>query len=162
MGPGGDIIQSMDRGRLRWLVVGAVALGGGVAGTSGLSAARPAQPRSCPRPSVAVPPNEPVYRSGPTEVVTGLYIQGGPVPPPPCRPQPRGPYAGRVTVANARTGAVVARRTVASGHLAHIKLAPGRYRLSGRISGGAPTTTSPTIRIRRGSRTRQDLFEDVP
>lgn len=103
-----------------------------------------------------------MYRSGPTELVGGLYIQGGPVPPPPCKPQPRGPYAGKITVANAKAGAVVARQRVASGHLAHIKLSPGRYKLSGRMSGGGPTTGSPTITIRRGYKTRQDLFEDVP
>lgn len=131
-------------------------------GAVDLSAAASERGRSCPHPAIPVPPNEPVYSSGPSELVSGLYIQGGAIPPPPCRPQPRGPYAGTIKVTDPRTGALVARWSVRSGHLAHIKLAPGRYTVSGHISGGAPTTTSPTIRIRRGHKVRQDLFEDVP
>lgn len=148
--------------RARWaaLLVGA----GAVAGAAGLSsaAARPSLARGCPRPTIPVPPNEPVYTAGRTVVVTGLYIQGGPLPPPPCKPKPRGPYAGTVTVSNPRTGATVATQRVPAGHLAHIHLAPGSYRLSGQLSGGGRATTAPTVRIRRGYRTRQDLFEDVP
>lgn len=153
------IIPSVVRGLLMGLgAISAISLAGAV----DLSAAAPERATNCPHPAVVVPANEPVYRPGPTELVSGLYIQGGPVPPPPCRAQPRGPYAGTIRVTKAKSGAVVARRSVRNGHLAHIKLAPGRYRISGRISGGAPATTSPTVTIRRGYKTRQDLFEDVP
>src|SRR5581483_10724755 len=90
------------------------------ASSSGAAGASHSHQSSCPHPSVRVPPNEPVYRTGPTELVSGLYVQGGPVPPPPCKPEPRGPYAGRITVTNASTGAAVATKTVRDGHLAHI------------------------------------------
>ena len=123
---------------------------------------RPAPGSNCPHPSIRVPPNEPVYRDGPTELVTGIYVQGGPVPPPPCKPEPRGPYAGTITVTNASTGATVATQSVANGHLAHIPLAPGRYQVSGQITGGGSTNYNPTVRIRRGLKVRQDVFEDVP
>jgi hypothetical protein len=151
----------VHRGQIRWLVVGAAVIGGGVVGTAGLSAAAPTRPRSCPHPTIPVPPNEPRYSSSPTELVSGLYIQGGPVPPPPCKPEPRGPYAGTIRVMNPRTGAIVARQPVKAGHLAHIRLAPGRYSVTGHFSHGI-TTRAITVGVRRGDRVRQDLFEDVP
>src|SRR6202035_138259 len=74
------------------------------------SSARPPSPTAarrtahrasdCPHPTIPVPPNEPVYRTGPTELVSGLYIQGGAIPPPPCKPKPRGPYAGTINVSD--------------------------------------------------------------
>jgi hypothetical protein len=117
---------------------------------------------SCPHPAIPVPPNEPVFRAGSTELVSGLYMQGGPVPPPPCRPQPRGPYAGTIRVLNAHTGRLVASQSVANGRLAHIRLTSGTYRITGRIHGGGRVSYPSTTRIRRGYRTRQDGFENVP
>jgi hypothetical protein len=102
-----------------------------------------------------------VYRAGHTGLVSGLYIQGGPMPPPPCTSEPRGPYAGTIRVVNPRTGATVAKRSVKNGHLAHIRLAAGRYRVIGHFSGG--TKPPPVkVRVRAGKKVRQDLFEDVP
>jgi hypothetical protein len=90
-----------------------------------------------------------------------MYVQGGAIPPPPCQPKPRGPYAGTIHVTNIHTGAPVASQTVTDGHLAHIHLAPGMYNLSGHFSSGF--TSSPVkIRICPGYKTRQDAFEDVP
>jgi hypothetical protein len=129
------------------------------------AAKRPSRPiaaADCPHPSIPVPPNEPVYRTGPTELVSGLYIQGGPVPPPPCKPKPRGPYAGTITVSSASTGMAVASQSVNNGHLAHIPLARGKYTVSGKFAGGGVTTFSATVRVRRGLKVRQDVFEDVP
>jgi hypothetical protein len=101
-----------------------------------------------------------VYSSGPTGLVSGLYVQGGAVPPPPCQPEPRGPYAGTVRVLNPR-GDTVARQAVKDGHLAHIRLAAGRYEVTGRFSGGY-TTPAVKVRVKAGQKVRQDLFEDVP
>ena len=159
---------AMPRAWMRWL---AIAIGALAVGCTGLllgvaSAAprlsRPVAAADCPHPSVPVPPNEPVYRAGPTELVSGLYIQGGPVPRPPCKPEPRGPYAGRITVSNAKTGRTVASQSVRNGHLAHIRLAPGRYKVSGKFAGGGRASYSPTVRVRRGYKVRQDVFEHVP
>src|SRR5579884_978922 len=136
------IIRGVPGARMRWLVVALVVAGASVlAALAGLSSAAASSgdglpARSCPRPTIPVPAGEPVYRAGPTGLVSGLYIQGGPVPPPPCHPEPRGPYAGTITVFNPQTGATVARRSVASGHLAHILLTPGVYRVTGRLQGG--------------------------
>jgi hypothetical protein len=162
-GGGCGIITGVDWARVRLLAVSVVVASGAV-GMAGLAAAanRPAgRAGSCPHPTIPVPPNEPVYRSGPTALVTGLYIQGGPVPPPPCKPQPRGPYAGTVRVTDRRTGRVVASQSVKDGHLAHIRLAVGRYKVTGHFSGGA-TAPAVKVRVRAGRRVRQDIFEDVP
>ena len=149
------IIQSVVRRLLIGLgAISAISLPGAV----DLSAAASERPRSCPHPTVPVPPNEPVYRSGPTEVVSGFYIQGGPAPVPPCKPEPRGPYAATIRVINPHTGATVARQRVKDGHLAHIAVAPGTYKLSTNRG----VTFSPTVKVRRGYKVRQDLFEDVP
>ena len=151
----------MPRAWMRWLLVVAVAAGGGAAGTAGLSSAASGRARSCPHPAVPVPPNEPVYRSGPTGLVSGLYVQGGPYPAPPCKPQPRGPYAGTVRVLDPQTGATVAQQSVKDGHLAHIRLASGRYDVTGRFAGGY-TPPAVKIRVKAGRKVRQDVFQDVP
>jgi hypothetical protein len=102
-----------------------------------------------------------VYTAGTTEVVSGMYIQGGAVPPPPCKPKPRGPYAGTIRIFSVQTGKQVAHQTVTNGQLAHIRLAPGTYNLRGHFSSGF-TSASVKVKIRQGYKTRQDAFEDVP
>jgi hypothetical protein len=115
----------------------------------------------CPHPTVPVPPGEPVYSSGLTELVSGLYIQGGAIPPPPCKPEPRGPYAGTIKVMNAQTGKLVARQAVKDGQLAHIRLPAGSYEVTAHFSGGI-TTQPVKVRVRAQKTVRQDMFEDVP
>jgi hypothetical protein len=51
---------------------------------------------------------------------------------------------------------------VRARHLAHIALAPGRYKLTGRFAGGGVRTFPVTFTVRAGKRVRQDAFEDVP
>ena len=133
----------------------------GVAALSGAGAAV-ASRTACPHPTVPVPRHEPVYKPGPTELVSGLYVQGGAIPPPPCRPKPRGPYAGKITVTDPTSGAVVATKSVKNGHLAHIALPAGTYNVSGQISGGGPAVSASDVKVRQGDKVRQDLFEDVP
>jgi hypothetical protein len=168
-GPGETISEMFDacKRRLRTRSLAAVVVAVSVAGAAGIAASSGAADRNlrkstCPHPTVRVPPGEPVYRAGPTELVSGLYVQGGAVPAPPCKPKPRGPYAGTITVTDSATGDAVASKTVRDGHLAHIPLAPGRYKISGQFSGGGMTSYSPTVKVRQGYRLRQDVFEDVP
>jgi hypothetical protein len=152
----------------RWLLSGLAVLAAGAATSAaqGAAAEGAAAVRgslgatNCPHPSVPVPAHEPKYTSGPTELVSGLYIQGGAVPPPPCHPEPRGPYAGKLTITN-RNGTFRATQTVGNGHLAHIPLAPGHYRLNGRLAGGG-STVPVDFTVRAGQKVRQDAFEDVP
>jgi hypothetical protein len=71
---------------------------------------------------------------GPTELVAGLYLQGGPVQTSPhCRRA--FPEAGIVTVST-RGGKAVASRRVRTGHFAIFPLRPGSYVLDGTLSGG--------------------------
>jgi hypothetical protein len=117
---------------------------------------------ACPAPTVAVPAKEPHVTLGRSGLVAGIYIQGGAIIPG-CTMLPRGPYAGTVTVFNAKTGARVASETLrADGHLFRIALAPGTYEVRARERGGGLRIGPLTVTIPRGHRVRDDLFIDVP
>jgi len=128
---------------------------------AGFAAAAILATAACPMPTVPVPAHEPTRTPGPTELITGLYVQGGALIGG-CRPEPRGPYAGTLTVTSARSGLVVARRTLrSSGRLFVIRLAPGAYRLRARTTGGLETVLQ-MVTIPRQRTVRQDVFVDVP
>ena len=115
----------------------------------------------CVAPTVAVPAHEPRVTRGPTELVAGLYIQGGAFIPG-CPQQPRGPYAGTLTATNVRTGRVAARVTRRRpGRLFVVPLAPGTYSVSATTSGGLRTVPA-RVTIRSHRTVRQDVFADVP
>jgi hypothetical protein len=112
-------------------------------------------------PTVALPRHEPLVTRGPTELIAGLYVQGGAFIVG-CPQRPRGPYAGTLTATSVRTGRRVARETLTKpGKLFVLALAPGRYVLRATESGGlrgAPVrVTIPAHRT-----VRQDVFIDVP
>jgi hypothetical protein len=114
----------------------------------------------CPRSTVAVAPREPYVTRGPTEVVVGLYVQGGALNPN-CPAEPRGPDGGTVTV-SAHGGKIVARETLgAAGKLFVLPVAPGGYTISAKIANGV-RLRSVSVTVRKGYTVRQDLFEDVP
>jgi hypothetical protein len=114
----------------------------------------------CSRPAVAVAPREPYVTRGPTEVVVGLYVQGGALVPN-CPQEPRGPDPGTVTV-TAPGGRIVAHETLrAAGRLFVLPVAPGSYTVSARIANGI-RLPSVSVTVRRGYTVRHDLFEDVP
>lgn len=116
---------------------------------------------ACPAPSVPPAPHEPTRMPGPTELIAGLYMQGGAIVMG-CPQLPRGPYAGTLTVTSVRSGRVVARRTHArAGRLFAIGLPAGVYRVGGRIAGGLQAMAR-IVRIPAGHSVRQDLFVDVP
>ncbi len=114
--------------------------------------------------------SEPLVTAGPTELISGLYVVGGPLrlrSEPRCRVQPGVPGAGTITVRNPISGSVVATQTVASGHLATIPLAPGTYSIQGTF-GDATINEHPgesfptTVQIPPGKTVRQDVFLNVP
>ena len=126
-----------------------------------LAAALGATGSACPAPTVPLPAHEPTLTAGPSELVSGIYLQGGALIPD-CPQRPRGPYAGTITITSARTGRVVARRTLhAAGRLFAVRLPAGRYRLSGQITGG-PLAVRLAVTIPAHTTVRQDLFVDVP
>ncbi len=113
---------------------------------------------------------EPLITVGPTELLSGLYVVGGPFrqwSEPHCTYRPGEPGAGTITVREPAGGAIVASQTVTAGHLATIPLAPGTYTLEGTfgeatINSQAGKSFPTTVQIPPGKIVRQDVFLDVP
>lgn len=121
----------------------------------------------CAQPAAAgAPRGEPIVIAGPTELISGVYLEGGPlIMRARCRPGT--PSAGTVEVVDPQSGAVIASATVAEGRLATFPLAPGSYTVEGSLangtSGGEPMRTRPqTVTIAAGQSVRQDTTVDVP
>jgi hypothetical protein len=109
--------------------------------------------------------SEPVRSPGPTELVSGFYLDGGPLArfsDPGCiRPAPP-PGVGIVEVINPTTGALVATQTSERGRFAEIPLPAGSYTIRGTfldatINGVHPHKTESVI-IPPGRTVRQDFF----
>jgi len=111
---------------------------------------------------------EPAVRPGPTGLVSGFYVVGGPLvrfSAPGCvRPAPPA-QGGTVEVTNA-SGVLVATQTSSTGRLAEIALPAGAYTITGTFLGaefnGVPPTQTDTVVIPPGQTVRQDFFLDVP
>ncbi len=114
--------------------------------------------------------SEPLLTAGPTELISGLYVVGGPLrlwSEPRCRPRPGTSSPGTVTVRDPADGSIVATQTVARGQLASIPLAPGTYTIQGTfgeatINGRAAESFPRTVEIPPGKTVRQDVFLNVP
>jgi hypothetical protein len=113
------------------------------------------------------PPHNQGMRPGPTELITGLYLVGGPVLPyssPHCRRppgKPGTPAPGTIEVFGLSDGTLVASRTIKRGRLVTFKLAPGRYRVSDRALHGTQILVRP-FTIRAGYTTIRYVIEPVP
>jgi hypothetical protein len=111
---------------------------------------------------------EPVITTGPTELVSGFYLVGGPLTrfsAPECRRPEPSPGAGTVEVTNAG-GVLVATQTSTQDHFVEIALSPGSYTIRGTflnatINGAHPTKTESVV-IPAGDSVRQDFFLDIP
>jgi hypothetical protein len=113
--------------------------------------------------ALAGPRHDEGMRPGPTELITGLYLVGGPALPystPRCTPKPGRPTTGTVEVLDS-AGRLIASRTVAHARLVRFRLAPGRYRVGGRIQHARQLFTQP-FTIRAGYTTRRYVIEPVP
>ena len=111
---------------------------------------------------------EPHVTAGPTELVSGFFLVGGPLTPFSTRhcsrPAPV-PGPGKVVVTDA-AGGVAATQTSTRGHLVKIPLRPGTYTISGTfndasINGVHPKVTQQVVIAPAGT-TRQDFFLNVP
>jgi hypothetical protein len=113
---------------------------------------------------------EPLVTSGPTELISGLYVVGGPLATwsePQCKARPGESGAGTITVREAVGGSVVATQSVVRGQLATIPLAPGSYTIQGTFGNatinGQPGESFPQkVEIEAGKTVRQDAFLSVP
>jgi hypothetical protein len=111
---------------------------------------------------------EPVVTAGPTRLVSGFYLVGGPLatfsdagckrPTPPAG-------AGTVEVTDA-SGAVVATQSSADGHFVEIPLPAGSYTITGTFLGaiinGVHPKRSESVVIPPHHMVRQDFFLDIP
>ncbi len=125
----------------------------------------------CSGSALAGPPaGEPLVTPGPTELVSGLYLDGGPERSRSvsrCASLSGEPGPGTIAVTDPVTGATVATKTVASGHLATFPLPAGTYTISGTFGGatinGQPGRSFPqTVQIPPGKTVRQDVVLSVP
>ncbi len=111
------------------------------------------------------PAGEPLVKRGPTELVSGLFLAGGPPSHSPhCRSGT--PSPGTITVTSSATGAVVASDNVAYGQLATIPLAPGTYTIHGTFadafSNDQPIEAQPRqVTIVAGYTVRQDVVASI-
>lgn len=113
------------------------------------------------------PAGEPIVTTGPTALVAGLFLAGGPVMPvSDCRPRAGVPSPGSLTVTDTATGTVVATRTLARGELATFPLPPGTYAIHGSFgdatANGSPFTADATATVTAGHTVRQDVLAAVP
>jgi hypothetical protein len=112
------------------------------------------------------PAGEPFMKRGPTELVSGLFLDGGPLRSSPrCRSGT--PSPGTITVTSPTTGAVIASDSVAGGQLATIPLAPGTYAIQGTFgnafaNGEAMRTPLQQVMIVAGYTVRQDVVVNIP
>jgi hypothetical protein len=113
--------------------------------------------------------NEQLLTPGPTELISGFFLVGGPLrrwfSAPGCKRPAPSPGAGTVEVTNA-SGAVVARQTSTSGHFVEIPLPAGSYTITGTflnaITNGVHPQHSESIVIPPGHSVRQDFFLNIP
>lgn len=110
------------------------------------------------------PPGEPITTLGPTELISGLFIEGGAFiyrSAPNCKSFVCKSSSGTISVTNSVGTVIVNNVALTAGQLLHDNVAPGAYSISGVFSGG--NRVGPTIvRVLSGEVVRQDLVLDVP
>ena len=106
---------------------------------------------------------EPAVTPGPTELISGFFLGGGPLvsySDPGCKRPPAAPGAGTVEVMSA-SGAVVASQTSTTGHFVKIPLPAGSYTVRGTFLGATEDGTHPrdteAVAIPAGHTVRQDF-----
>jgi hypothetical protein len=112
--------------------------------------------------------SEPVLTSGPTELVSGFYLDGGPLASfsdPGCKRPAPPPGAGTVEVTTAG-GALVGTETSTYGQFVTIPLPAGSYAVTGTFLGatinGIHPTISESVVVPPGKTVRQDFFLSIP
>lgn len=116
------------------------------------------------------PRNEPTRTKGVGELITGLYLVGGPLTfrsALDCEALEGTPGAGTIIVIDPATRATVATQVVTAGHLAMIPLPPGAYAITGTFAGatinGQHPTVGPTmVELPPSTIVRQDLYLSIP
>jgi hypothetical protein len=113
-------------------------------------------------------PSEPLYTSGPTQLVSALHVVGGGAPRLHQQPHPEcgRNWAGTVIVLN-EAGEQAASEHVVSGELARISLSPGRYTVEGvydtaTVNGQPAHSLLEHVTVLAGKTVRQDVTYGFP
>ncbi len=110
------------------------------------------------------PPGEPFITSGPTELIAGLFLEGGPYvqrSAPHCKEPREQSSAGTITVTNAAGIDVVDSLQLSSGQLLYVKVPAGKYTMTGVVSDNLKVGPL-VVSVPAGKTVRQDLTADVP
>jgi hypothetical protein len=114
------------------------------------------------------PRGEPLHAPGPTELISGLYLDGGPHrfrSAPRCASLSGDPLAGTIAVTDATSGAIVATETVVEGQLARIQLPAGTYTITGTFANASSNnhmqSLPQTVTILSGQTVRQDASAPI-
>ena len=114
--------------------------------------------------NIGPPPGEPIIKSGPTELITGLFIEGGAFiyrSAPSCKVFVGRSSGGTITITNS-VGTVFANNMALSpGQLLYVNVPAGAYTITGVLSGGNKLGPA-TVNVASGQIVRQDLVLDVP
>lgn len=113
--------------------------------------------------------SEPRVTPGPTELISGFYLDGGPLQlfsSPGCHRPEQPPGGGTVEVIAPATGALVAKQSSGPGMFVEIPLPPGSYKLIGTFGNatinGQHPTKSLSVEIPPGRTVRQDFVLPIP
>ncbi len=110
------------------------------------------------------PPGEPILKPGPSEIVTGLFIEGGAVmvrSEPVCKTLVGKSDAGTITITNSVGTVIADHMALTAGQLLYVNVPAGTYTVSGVFAGG--NKAGPiTVTVPSGEIVRQDLVLDVP
>jgi hypothetical protein len=110
------------------------------------------------------PPGEPIIKAGPTELITGLFIEGGPLvlrSAPVCKKIVGKSSGGTITITNSVGSIIANNMTLTAGQLLYVNVQPGAYTVSGVFSGGLKSGPI-TVNVPSGDVVRQDVVLDVP
>jgi len=110
------------------------------------------------------PPGEPILKAGPSEIITGLFIEGGAVmlrSAPVCKDVVGKSDGGTITITNSVGTVFADHMALTAGQLLYVNVPAGTYTVSGVFAGG--NKVGPiTVTVPAGEIVRQDLVLDVP
>jgi len=110
------------------------------------------------------PPSEPILKPGPTELITGLFIEGGAYierSAPICKALVGKSSAGTITITNSVGTFIANNMALSAGQLLNVNVPAGTYTIAGVFAGGNKVGPS-TVLVPSGEIVRQDLVLDVP
>jgi hypothetical protein len=110
------------------------------------------------------PAGEPIITPGPTELISGLFFEGGPFimrSAPSCKRSAQRSSPGTITVTNAAGTVIVDHMKLTAGQLLSVKVPAGKYTIRGVLS--VNNKVGPiVVDVPAGDTVRQDLTLDVP